>query len=1660
LVRGVRYSGATPHRERVVSRRQVCLSLLVGCLVLVLASLGAASAAAQRDCITGCGPPAYQVSVRLEEANPLTRVAYTSPTDTFWVTNSGANIDEYFPSCVPFGGTISCVSVNPSDVLLSAGQSVKVAVTYNVGPAGGGLRLTVNGESNTASATYTVNATPPPPSPPSVTIVAPVLTSGARAVLRNRQPVVRVMIMPIGSAIDTTHTEFKWRGENVLGLARANHGLIEWDVDSTRWLNVGDSAQIQVTACSQNGLCDTASVWAVLPNDQRPVLGFTGVPLEALGRQFQAPFGPGLAVSGAEIETGVGTTPYFTMGAARSAGLVYSTRQSYPRALVPVDVELPWPAGTPDKLHVVLFDGAVKLDSLVVTSPTCATGAVRRCRAVLQGDFSSSSFSTPTRKWLTVQVQVDSGATTKMSADSVEVVLVDRRATGYGSGWWPAGVVTLVKAGADRLLVDANGTAEIYRGNGDSLYLPPPGTFTVLKKNPYPYGWTLQPWGSTAQIVFDWLGRVAKRVDQNGQRDTVRYADTSYVVSALIDPVGAWTTFAYNGFTLASITDPYGRQTRVTIDAGTNQLVFDSTSSPNAPRYGYQGYPGTSTAVLTQVIGVIGDTTTVTYDSTFFRRPCQVTLPRVQDENGTPVTPVIAYRAVERQGYGSLVSLDSVYVGMTDPRGNWTRSLLNRWGQARKTWDGLGVLSRASYTGEGFVQWAEGKVPDSSRVYTTYGSDPQRLPSRSYIVRAAGDTMLVDSLVYDANRRVIRRYDARRQMTQLAYDSNGNVILTITPNGDTTQYYLRSDGLLDSLRMPKDTAASAVLYEASTKQQVRVTDPSGALVDTAEIGSAGRVVSRARKVRVQASGGPTYAWQWQRTDLFYNGANQIDSSVTYRSDNCSDPCNTMPSFPTDSAHVHRVSHRFDRAGRDSLRLDDRGTATLMLYDLLGRVTSTRPWTDSMAVVDTFMYDVAGNLKRHVTRRGDTLTTNYDSRNRDTLTTIPGVGTLRKAYGGPLDQLTRVWYDNPADSIGGVNGELRYGYDQHGRLKADTSFAGTVAEATSYAYDTFERPTTITDPLGAWSTRYETNRGIADTVLTPMGDTVTYAFDAKARATGPTIRGGGPQESQTPAWTAGGALQTLTASVVTSPTFSPLSYTRSPATSDAQAALTPVWTTQYGAGATTDSLKDSVTYDGWGRVSRWVALKNSTLVDSASFSFDRTGNIITQMNGSQVYDSVTNRLVSQAGSTCTTINYTYDRAGNLTDLVCGSTHDTYVYDALNRLRTVANNGTIYARYSYDVLGRRIVKRVYGLFGTVAYTRFVCHGDAVAFETDSSGASIGLRYTWGQGTDDLVAVEDASGNHYYAVRDKLGSVRGLVRRDGTWMMSQRFGPYGNVIARDTSATVALGFKLRYGWTGREYDNETGFYYFRARYYFQIMRRFIQEDPIGNAGGGNLYAYAGGGPLEARDPSGMVMYAGIEAHGGGGGGSGLAVYVDGAPAGGLIGSLFVEGFFDNAVERADYYPNGLYTNDYIRATPFERHNTGKLNFPSLDEKNAFLSLQRRALEANDEIMLEELRRAEDSYYTITFFASGCIASACTFTRFYRIEIDAPLLPIPAEVALAHELGHAFLAPFGVPPVRVPNSPMESWPSEYSAFYYEERARLLFGCRPRPWDYHVSPC
>ncbi|MDJ0731221.1 MAG: RHS repeat-associated core domain-containing protein [Crocosphaera sp.] len=61
--------------------------------------------------------------------------------------------------------------------------------------------------------------------------------------------------------------------------------------------------------------------------------------------------------------------------------------------------------------------------------------------------------------------------------------------------------------------------------------------------------------------------------------------------------------------------------------------------------------------------------------------------------------------------------------------------------------------------------------------------------------------------------------------------------------------------------------------------------------------------------------------------------------------------------------------------------------------------------------------------------------------------------------------------------------------------------------------------------------------------------------------------------------------------------------------------------------------------------------------------------------------------------------------------------------------------------------------------------------------------------------------------------------------------------------------------YLFTGRRFDQETGLYYYRARYYDADQGRFISRDPLGYLDGMNLYEYVGSNPINSVDPLGLA-------------------------------------------------------------------------------------------------------------------------------------------------------------------------------------------------------------
>jgi len=104
-------------------------------------------------------------------------------------------------------------------------------------------------------------------------------------------------------------------------------------------------------------------------------------------------------------------------------------------------------------------------------------------------------------------------------------------------------------------------------------------------------------------------------------------------------------------------------------------------------------------------------------------------------------------------------------------------------------------------------------------------------------------------------------------------------------------------------------------------------------------------------------------------------------------------------------------------------------------------------------------------------------------------------------------------------------------------------------------------------------------------------------------------------------------------------------------------------------------------------------------------------------------------------------------------------------------------------------------------------------------------------------------------FYYEADGLGSVTSLTTPTGTVAATYTYDSFGFMTASTGSATNWFRY------TGRQFDSDTGLYYYRARYYDPVNGRFLSEDPLGFGAGVNLYAYVHNAPLGSKDPSGRT-------------------------------------------------------------------------------------------------------------------------------------------------------------------------------------------------------------
>ncbi|HZM51410.1 MAG TPA: RHS repeat-associated core domain-containing protein [Vicinamibacteria bacterium] len=490
---------------------------------------------------------------------------------------------------------------------------------------------------------------------------------------------------------------------------------------------------------------------------------------------------------------------------------------------------------------------------------------------------------------------------------------------------------------------------------------------------------------------------------------------------------------------------------------------------------------------------------------------------------------------------------------------------------------------------------------------------------------------------------------------------------------------------------------------------------------------------------------------------------------------------------------------------------------------------------------------------------------YDTSYGRLATMVDGTGTTSYSYhpvaGLGANQLASV--DGPL-----TNDTISYGYDELGRITSRT-LNGTTS---NWSYDALGRLTTLGDPLGNFTHTYVGVTGRLSSLTYPNGQTTNYAYlsnsnDKRLQEIHHSTSSGGATLSKfTYGYDAAGSITVWTQQYGTAAANAyDLSY-------DAAEQLTagiyrttdptPVVLKRYNyaydsaGNRTTAQIDDAPmqsTFDNRNRLASeqpgGALLLKGSVNEPATITVGgtpATADPANKFQGTAPMSSGTSNVAVTASDananlrtntyqvtiSGSTNSFSYDANGSLT----GVGTKTYEWDGANRLVRVLDGGNEIARFVYDGQGRRSQKIAAGVTRTYVYD-----GEDIIEERPSTGAT--MRYVHGSGIDQpLARVESGTTSYYLA--DHLCSIVQTTDATATVTLTRQYDAWGNLLQGSGTAG--------YAFTGREWDPETGLYYYRARYYDPKAGRFLSEDPIG---GMSLFSYVDNRPVNSVDPEGLM-------------------------------------------------------------------------------------------------------------------------------------------------------------------------------------------------------------
>ena len=538
------------------------------------------------------------------------------------------------------------------------------------------------------------------------------------------------------------------------------------------------------------------------------------------------------------------------------------------------------------------------------------------------------------------------------------------------------------------------------------------------------------------------------------------------------------------------------------------------------------------------------------------------------------------------------------------------------------------------------------------------------------------------SYKFDVNGRIIQSTNEEGNSMRYTYDNNGQMFSITDYMGCVTEYRYTKPGQIKTV---KDAEGGITAYEYDFAGNISsVIDPEG-YVTSYEYDADNRLT-----VIIDPRGGVTKNCYDERGNLTIK--TQADGGVTYYFYDLTD---RLIKFIDPEGHVFRIE--YDDKGNVLKEVDGRGNSKQFIYDNTNRVIEV---INEAGFSSHKEYDADNRLIKHVNEEGAITYYEYDKRNQITkISDALGHSTVFN-----YDSMGRVI--TKIDARGAVthyeytltgaiskitdalNGITSYFYNTNGLLIRETN---PNAETIFYEYDKLGRVTKKTDPLGNSETFVYDANSRTTSYKDKNGNTTAYVYDPNGNIT-----------------------QTINAmNGVSEFTYDMMNRLVSVSRNriDVMNGINEQQVTRYEYNMNgwlikrTNAVGDHIinaydqngnlirTSDEDGYVSNYsydprnlISLEKYADAKTVNYAYNKAGELIkmTDWNGTNVYTlDLLGRITKVNSGDGRTVSYDYDAVSNQTRIIYpDNTTVNYEYDLLDRMIRLTDDEKQVTTYSYD------------------------------------------------------------------------------------------------------------------------------------------------------------------------------------------------------------------------------------------------------------------------------------------------------------------------------------------------------------------------------------------